>query len=170
MLFGNVKTLIKLSPSPYIRVLHYHLLKSSEKQACRNKSTSLMPKLTILISTFQIECIIKFIIHISVTPTTASVTGWRKALVVTWQTEHSVFIYPSLQHTHTNTETNKCWQWLCNVVSSVPSICYRSAFNIAGTKLVSYLHGAGRRLFSEQQGKQQSPFVLVLTFLVESSR
>lgn len=51
-----------------MKVLYYHLLGIRLKQACRNKSTALLPKLTVLINTFQTECIISFIIFISLTP------------------------------------------------------------------------------------------------------
>lgn len=67
-----------------------------------------MPELTVLISTFQIECIIKFIIHISLTPP----TGWRKtegkAPAVT------VCCYLAFSSTQTHRKTHKHRQ-LCAI-------------------------------------------------------
>lgn len=67
----------------------------------------LMPKLAVLISTFHIECIIKFIIHINVTPNAANVrrwweTGWRQWWSLSNQAQYVFFISAVLQQTSTD--------------------------------------------------------------------
>lgn len=129
-----------------------------------------MPKLTVLISTFQMECIIKFIIHI---------TSVKHLLLPIWKdggklkesTGHwaSVFLSSLLF------SGQKKHKQSASVVLSgfVPSICCCSAFDLTQTKPVSYLHVAGRRsfmviLFSEQRGQIAArQFGMVLTFLVK---
>lgn len=98
-----------------------------------------MPKLTVLISTFQIECIIKFIIHISVTPPPASTMTWRKT-----EEKHSMLLSSCLFNTDSE-KSHKHWRCFCGIVSFVPSICCRSAIDSTETKAGSYLHVAGRQ-------------------------
>lgn len=84
-----------------------------------------MPKLILLISTFQIECIIKFIIHISVTPPSANMKRARKTdWLVTdkWSTACFCLAFSSTQthrkHAHTHTDSSS---WVLS------ALCHQSA-------------------------------------------
>lgn len=84
-------------PPCWLASLYYHLLNTSVRYACRDKSKRLMPKLAVLISTFQIECIIKFIILISLTPSAASTKRWRKTAGEPWWLQYVVIFNTDAQ-------------------------------------------------------------------------
>lgn len=110
----------------------------------------LMPKLTVLISTFHIEGMIKFIIHINAPHLLLRIwkdgVKFKESTGGHRQTKHSRTLLSLLFTTdkpdkHTDSGS-------VALSAFVPSICCSSAFDLTETKPMSYLYAPARWLFT----------------------